>query len=211
MRRETALIILVIAVVLMPMWYLALASGTEHHGIGLGTGGPAIGVNTTKSGINPTGTFIPRPTEVSPNQAGVISWVALFVLVAFLVSFRKFVDRIGESPDRVIADGGGESAGTDRFPSYMTRGTRRIIEYWPAEASKSGLYVIAVLSWTTVLFAGLLILEGIGKARTQFIGIYAFMLFVSLAMMATCYYAYFIPAVTVAEERHLQDDHTEET
>ncbi len=35
MRREHAVILLLIAVVLLPMWYVALTSGTEGGGIAI--------------------------------------------------------------------------------------------------------------------------------------------------------------------------------
>ncbi|MFB6166256.1 MAG: hypothetical protein ABEJ31_13940 [Haloarculaceae archaeon] len=200
MRRETVVIVLLIAAVLGPMWYVALTSGTEGGGIGLGTGAEPVAVNQSAA-INPTGKFMPAPTEVGPNQAGVISWVALLVTVAVMVGATRFLHRLGHGTESVVADGGG----TIRVPPYLQTPERWIVDYWPAPANRTGLIAVAALSWTTVIFAALVAAEGLGAARNQFIGVYAGMAFLSMAATLLVYAVFFVPSINVAERR----DHSE--
>ncbi|CQR49456.1 MULTISPECIES: hypothetical protein [Haloferax] len=197
MRRETAVILLLIAVVLLPMWYVALTSGTEGGGIGVGTGAEPVAVNTS-SDLQPASGYLPGPVEVGVNQAGVVAWVALLGMVGVMVGTKRFLDRISHLDDSVVADGG---RATVSVPPYMETESRRILDYVPAVSSRTGLLVVALLSWVDVSFAALLTLEGLGPARTQFLGTYAGMLFLSLALTVLAYTAYFVPSITVAETR----------
>ncbi|AQL42833.1 hypothetical protein BV210_08960 [Halorientalis sp. IM1011] len=218
MRRETVLIVVLIASVLLPMWYVALTSGTEGGGIGLGKGEEPVPVNQSAD-IDPTGKFLPTPVEVGPNQSGVVTWVALLVTVAGMAGAARFVDRLGHTRESVATsdaetDGGlasGASEATDRgseaerpvvkVPPYLQTDTRWIVDYWPAPANRTGLVALAGLSWSTIVFAALLGLEGLGQARNQFIGVYAGMLFLSLAATVLVYMVFFTPSITVAERR----------
>lgn len=197
MRRETAVILLLIAVVLLPMWYVAMTSGTEGGGIGVGTGADPVAVNTS-GGLQPTGGYLPGPTEVGVNQAGVVAWTALLGMVGVMVGTKRFLDRISHLDDSVATDGGST---TISVPPYMQTAHRRILDYRPAVSSRSGLLVVALLSWVDISFAGLLVDEGLGPARTQFLGTYAGMLFLALALTVLAYTAYFVPNITVVESR----------
>ncbi|WP_248895804.1 hypothetical protein [Haloplanus halobius] len=205
MRRETVIIVLLIASVLLPMWYVALTSGTPGSSVGLGVGEDPVAVNPDAD-IDPTGKFLPTPVEVGPNQSGVITWVALLGAVAGIVSVTRFVDRIGHARQSVVeseteTDGGKPVV---KVPPYLQTDTRWIVDYWPAPADRTGLLALAGLSWCTVVFAGLLASEGLGEARNQFIGTYAGMLFLSLAATVLVYAVFFVPSITVAERRDHQ-------
>jgi len=211
MRRETVLIVLLIASVLLPMWYVALTSGTEGGGIGLGKGEDPVPVNQSAD-IDPTGKFLPTPVEVGPNQSGVVTWVALLVTVAGMAGAARFVDRMGHTRESVAAsdaetDGTSSERRSDggrpvvKVPPYLQTDTRWIVDYWPAPADRTGLIALAGLSWSTLVFAALLGLEGLGQARNQFIGVYAGMLFLSLAATVLVYMVFFTPSITVAERR----------
>ncbi|SEN62669.1 hypothetical protein SAMN05216388_100456 [Halorientalis persicus] len=219
MRRETVLIVLLIASVLLPMWYVALTSGTEGSGIGLGKGEDPVPVNQSAD-INPTGKFLPTPVEVGPNQSGVVTWVALLVTVAGMAGAARFMDRLGHTRESVAGsdvetDGGHASDASGpssdsrsdggkpvvTVPPYLQTDTRWIVDYWPAPADRTGLIALAGLSWSTLVFAALLGLEGLGQARNQFIGVYAGMLFLSLAATVLVYAVFFTPSITVAERR----------
>lgn len=197
MRRETAVIIFLIAVVLLPMWYVALTSGTEGGGIGVGTGADPVAVNTSAD-VQPTGGYLSGPTEVGVNQAGVVAWVALLGMVGAMVGTKRFLDRMSHQEASVVTDGGST---TIFVPPYLRTESRRILDYVPAVSSRGGLLVVALLSWVDVAFAGLLVDEALGLARTQFLGTYAGMLFLALALTVLAYTAYFVPSITVAETR----------
>ncbi|MFB6073894.1 MAG: hypothetical protein ABEJ89_02650 [Haloarculaceae archaeon] len=196
MRRETVAIVLLVAVVLLPMWYVAMTSGTESGGPSLGTGADPVAVNTSAR-LDPTGKYLPSPTEVGVNEAGVLTWVALLGMVAVMVGAKRFVDRIGGVRDAIRPT----DDGVVTVPPYLEAADRRIIEYVPATNDWGGLVIVGVLSWAAVSFAGLLVFEGFTRARTQFLGTYAGMLFVTLALLVMAYVAYFVPSVTVAESR----------
>ena len=79
------------------------------------------------------------------------------------------------------------------------RGIAEFIE--PTEAIE-GLVVMAGLTILSVVFAALFLGEYLTLARTQYFGLYAAAMFVSLAALTVAYYAWFIPHVAVAEERY---------
>lgn len=197
MRRETAVIVLLIAAVLLPMWYVALTSGVEGGGVGIGTGADPVAVNASAE-LRPTGGFLPGPTEVGVNQAGVVAWVALFAMVGAMVGAMRFHDRMSRLGESAVADGG---RATVLVPPYLRTESRRVLDYVPAPASQGGLLVVALLSWVDVALAGLLAEEALGLARTQFIGTYAGTLFLALALTVLAYAAYFVPDITVVESR----------
>ena len=202
MRRETVIIVLLIASVLLPMWYVALTSGTPGSGIGLGVGADSVAVDPAAD-IDPTGKFVPTPVEVGPNQSGVITWVALLGTVAFMVGATRFLDRLSHVRDSVAESEMESDGGTPvvTVPPYLQTDTRWIVDYWPAPANRTGLLALAGLSWSTVVFAALVGLETVGQARNQFIGFYVGMLFLSLAATVLVYAAFFVPSITVAERR----------
>lgn len=220
---EAYAILAIIGVVLLPMWAIALASGEPAH---------AVSLAENVEPIVPTETFLPSPREINENVAGVITWVALFVLVAMIVYTRRFVTRIGEDAGSVtaddgdaesaVADGSGPSTersassdgeprglpdgGTVDVPSYLTAGHRRITEYFPATMEMPGMIAVGLFSWTAVTFAALLVWEGIHLARTQFLGVYAGMMFLSMGALVAVYASWFLPNVTVAEPREVGVD-----
>jgi len=188
MKRETAIIILLIGVVLLPMWYVAYQSGNGHEHVKL---------NQKVSNISATGAFINMPSEVKPNTAGIVSWIAVFGLVGILMSYMKVIERIQTSTGSIVSGG---RVGVP-VPSFFNTEHRWLVDYRPAIDNNRGLILMTLFTITTIIFAALIVQEGLGLARTQFIGIYAMMLFLSLAEVVMVYYAYFIPHTQVAEER----------
>ncbi len=187
-ERETIIILLLIALVLAPVWYFSLASGEEKSPVVLKSG---------KGGIAPNETFLPTPVEVSEFAAGVVTWAALFVLVGMLYYTNQFVRVIGRSSGSIATDGGVNL----NLPSYLTSDGRQIADYWPAEYSTPGIVGMALTAWSTVVFAALFGLETFGYARTQFLGIYAGMMFLSIGAMTAIYTTWFIPDMVVVEDR----------
>lgn len=185
-EREAILIVVLIGLVLAPMWYFALASGEPTAGVQLQSDDDAIA---------PTETFLPTPTEVNTNVSGVVTWLALFVLVAMIVYTRRFTERVGHAPDSIRPDGG------SALPSWLTAGDRQVLAYWPAKAPSAGLITLALLTWSVVAFAALLAWEGLNYARTQFLGVYMGMMLLSMGVWVAVYTTWFIPSITVAERR----------
>ncbi len=207
MRRETAVIILLLLAALLPMWYVAAQSGEQIS---------AVKLNTSKGSINPTERFISGPNEIGPNIAGIISWVAMFCLVGMLWYAQGFIPRIAKSGSRrqmdssspsdsvPVADGGANESSDGSgppLPGFVLNPHRKLAEYHPANNGMTGLWLVAGLSLTTISFAYLLGAEGFGKARTQFIGVYAGLMFLSLAGLVMVYAAWFMPTTKVAEMR----------
>ncbi|KZN24329.1 hypothetical protein A4G99_07930 [Haladaptatus sp. R4] len=187
-ERETIIILLLIALVLAPVWYFSLAAGEEKS--------PVV-LSSNKGSIAPNETFLPTPVEVGEFAAGVVSWAALFVLVGMLYYTNRFIRVIGRSSGSIATDGGINL----NLPSYLTSDGRWIADFWPAEYSTPGIIGIALTAWSTVVFAALFGLETFGYARTQFLGIYAGMMFLSIGAMTAIYTTWFIPDMVVVEDR----------
>ncbi|WP_423745770.1 hypothetical protein V5735_07400 (plasmid) [Haladaptatus sp. SPP-AMP-3] len=187
-ERETVVILFLIAIVLFPMWFFALSSGGAKA---------AVVLSNDKGVIAPNETFLPTPVEVNEFIAGVITWVALFVLVGMIFYTHQFVRTIGRSSESAIADGGV----ANRLPSYLTTENRWVADYWPAQYSNPGMVGLALMAWSVVVFALLFGTEALGYARTQFLGIYGGMLFLSLGVLVAIYATWFMPNVLVVEER----------
>jgi len=185
-ERETILIVVLIGLVLAPMWYFALASGEATAGVQLQT--------DDDNPIAPTETFLPTPNEVNTNVSGVVTWLALFVLVAMIVYTRRFTERVGHATDVLRLDGA-------VLPSWLTSEHRSVLAYWPARTPSAGLVVLGLLTWTIVAFAALLALEGLNYARTQFLGIYMGMMLLTMGIWVAVYTTWFMPSITVAERR----------
>ncbi|MFB6196493.1 MAG: hypothetical protein ABEI80_10005 [Haloplanus sp.] len=186
-EREAVLIVVLIALVLTPMWYFALASGEPTAGVTL---------KSETGSIAPTETFLPTPKEVNSNVSGVVTWLALFALVAMIVYTRRFTERVGHAPDSIRPDGGSAI-----LPSWLTAGDRRVLSYWPARMPRAGLLTLALLTWAVVVFAALLAWEGLHYARTQFLGVYMGMMCLSMGIWVAVYTTWFVPSITVAERR----------
>ncbi|MCO8244292.1 hypothetical protein NKF25_09515 [Haladaptatus sp. AB643] len=173
---------------LAPVWYFSLAAGEEKS--------PVV-LSSNKGSIAPNETFLPTPVEVGEFAAGVVSWAALFVLVGMLYYTNQFIRVIGRSSGSIATDGGINL----NLPSYLTSDGRWIADFWPAEYSTPGIIGIALTAWSTVVFAALFGLETFGYARTQFLGIYAGMMFLSIGAMTAIYTTWFIPDMVVVEDR----------
>ena len=102
LEREALVILLLIGVVLAPMWYFALVSGEAAQ---------TVVLDSSQGQIAPNETFLPTPKEVNENVAGVITWVALFGVVAMMYYTHRFIHRMGRTAESALsekptADGG---------------------------------------------------------------------------------------------------------
>ncbi|MFB6071066.1 MAG: hypothetical protein ABEJ76_08580 [Halanaeroarchaeum sp.] len=187
MRTRTVAILLIVAAALLPTWFAAMQGG-EHAA--------AVGIDTSKTDIRPLQAPIDTPNAFTPAQVGVIIWIALGTLVGILIAVHRFMDHLvrpNADPERV-PDGGS--------PSWFRTEDRWIAEYLGAAETDEGLYVILALTVATVVLSALVVVEFLTLARTQYFGFYVGGIFFSLAGMAAAYYAWFLPHVTVAEERY---------
>lgn len=184
MRRETAIVVGVIVVVLIPMWFVALHGEPPAE---------EIEIDPTVSDIRPLADIIDTPEKLSPSQVGVIVWIALFGLVAVLTGAHRFMNEAVRPPD----DGG---VGSPSLP-FLESTDRWIVEYHEASMGRDGIFVMGALTVLAIVFAGLFTGEYLTLARTQYFGVYAAGLFLSLAALTVAYYAWFMPHIEVAEER----------
>jgi hypothetical protein len=199
MRRGTVLVILVVAAVLLPMWFVASQGEPPSE---------EIEIDQSVNEIRPLDGFVDTPNKLSPSQVGVIVWVALLVLLGVLAGFHRFMNRAARP-----AGGGGavttrngreaEAApdGGTVSQSWLVTEDRWIVEYVPSSDAIEGLIAMGLLSVLTVVFAALFTGEYFTLARTQYFGIYAFGMFMSLTGLTVSYYAWFMPHVEVAERR----------
>ncbi|MFB6179815.1 MAG: hypothetical protein ABEI77_08835 [Halorientalis sp.] len=210
---ETAVILVLIAIVLVPTWAFALASASPSHEVVL---------NGSSTAIAPTETFLPTPAQVDEYVAGVIVWVALLVLVAMIFYTHQFIRTVGraagasetaptttgQSAQPSSPDGGttAESTSPGPLPSYLRTPYRRVLEYWPARYSTPGMVSLTLFAWASVTFAALFGLEAMTWSRRQYLGIYAGMLFLSLGVLVAIYATWFVPDVVVAESVHPDQD-----
>jgi hypothetical protein len=186
MRRKSVILALVVCSVLLPMWFVAL------HGEP-----PAaeIGIDHSVTEMRPLAGPVDAPTKLSPSQVGVIVWIALFALLAALTAAHRFMNRAVRpvDPDAPII-------GSPSLPWIETE-DRWIVEYWPASEDEEGIIAMGSLLLFAIAFAALFTGEYFTLARTQYFGVYAAGLFLSLAGMTVAYYAWFLPHVHVAERR----------
>lgn len=189
MRRETAIILLLIAAVLLPMWGVAIATG--------GNSFEQIAVQPGNSTVVPTGSFITTPTEVSVYTAGILSWLGIFAILGFVGWQAKFINRMGRTGEPLS----GEASNLPDVPSFIESEYREIVAYWPARADLKGVWLVGLFAFLSVVFAALLGAEAFSQSRLQFLGLYTALLCFSLAELVTCYSTYFIPSIEVAEER----------
>lgn len=193
MRRETIVILLVIAVVLIPMWYVGLHGESPSE---------EIAIDHSVSEIRPLEGFLDTPNKLSPSQVGVIVWMALFVMLGVLVAAHRFMNRVvrpsggtAAAEPAVAEDGGQQTA------PWLETADRWVVEYSPASEDLEGIVVMGGLTVLTIAFAALFTGEYLTLARTQYFGVYAAGMFLSLAMLTVAYYAWFMPHVKVAEKR----------
>ncbi|MEF8781065.1 MAG: hypothetical protein V5A46_10340 [Haloferacaceae archaeon] len=186
MRRESAVVLLLIVVAIVPMWLVALYSG-EPAG--------ALEINYELVEIRPLEGFVDVPSALTPSQIGVVTWMSLLVLMGLLAGLHRFMEG-AVRPTEASSDGGRVAV-----PDWFVTETRWIVEYEPGTESTEGLVVVGALSILAITCATLFAAEFAMLVRTQYIGLYATGMFVSLAAMTAAYYAWFMPHVEVAEHR----------
>jgi len=197
MRRGSIIILLVVGAVLLPTWYVGIQGA---HG------GEEIQLDQSVSEIRPLDGFLDTPNELSPSQVGVIVWIALFILLGVLAFFHRFMNRAARpshetgaseqaDPEEAATDGGRSTF------SWLETDDRWIVEYAPSSDAVEGLAAMGSLTGLTIVFAALFTGEYFTLARTQYFGIYAFGMFMSLTGLTVSYYAWFMPHVEVAERR----------
>ena len=199
MRRGTALVIVVVAAVLLPMWFVASQGEPPSE---------EIAIDQSVNEIRPLDGFVDTPNKLSPSQVGVIVWVALLVLLGVLAFFHRFMNRAarpraGNSGVSSHSERGTEAAtdgGVGTLPWLVTE-NRWIVEYAPSSDAVEGLLAMGLLSVLTIVFAALFTGEYFTLARTQYFGVYAFGMFMSLTGLTVSYYAWFMPHIEVAERR----------
>ncbi|MFB6139810.1 MAG: hypothetical protein ABEJ26_05190 [Halosimplex sp.] len=205
MNRNGYVILLLLAATLLPMWYVGIHGEAPSE---------EIAIDQSVSEIRPLAGFLDAPNKLSPSQVGVIVWVALFALVGVLAAAHRFMNRavrpdepsaagVGDPDGTAVTDGGatGEaSGGRVGFP-WLTTDDRWVVEYHEASDAIEGLVVMGGLTVLAIVFAALFTGEYLTLARTQYFGVYAAGMFLSLAGSTVAYYAWFMPHVEVAERR----------
>ena len=189
MDPRTIVIVLLLLAVLLPTWYVALHGEPPSE---------EIEIDQSVNEIRPLDGFVDAPNKLSPSQVGVIVWVALFALVGVLAAFHRFMNRAAR-PDRdaTVTDGGRADVGLP----WIETDRRWVVEYAPASDAIEGLIAMGGLTVLTITFAALFTGEYLTLARTQYFGLYAFGMFMSLTGLTVSYYAWFMPHLEVAERR----------
>jgi hypothetical protein len=182
MRTRTIAILAIVLVVLAPTWFAA-AQSPGHHAA-------EVGIDTAQTDMRPLQAIVETPQAFTPAQVGIVIFLALGVLMAVLTVFHQAMHGFG----------GAESAG-DSSP-WLQTDHRWIAGYTAPSESADGLYVLLALVAASVAFSGLAVVEFLTLARTQYVGLYAGGIFLTLAGAVTAYAAWFLPEVTVAEERY---------
>ena len=189
MRTKTLVILVLIATVLLPMWYVAIQGEPPAE---------EIAIDQSVSEMQPLAGILDVPNKLSPSQVGVIVWVALFALVAVLVVVHRFMNRAVRPPDDVSA---AADPGRKVHLPWLTGEDRWVVEYHAASEALEGLAAMGGLTVLAIVFAALFTGEYLTLARTQFFGLYATGMFLSLALLTVAYYAWFLPHLEVAEHR----------
>ncbi|MFB6196251.1 MAG: hypothetical protein ABEI80_08760 [Haloplanus sp.] len=196
MRRNTLLIAALIVTVLLPMWYVALHGEPPSE---------EVAIDESVTQYRPLQGFVDTPNKLSPSQVGVIVWVALFGLVGALTAVHRFMNDAVRPPDDA---GGAPDSGTGTAPDggtvslpWLDTERRWIVEYHDATDAIEGLVAMGGLTVLAIVFAALFTGEYLTLARTQYFGLYAAGMFLSLALSTVAYYAWFMPHIEVAEQR----------
>jgi hypothetical protein len=189
MDNRSIIIVGIVLAVLLPMWYIGLQGEPPSE---------EVEIDHSVSEIRPLDGFVDTPNKLSPSQVGVIVWVALFGLVGVLAFFHRFMNRAAR-PDAKTEDAATDGSGI-RSPWIETEG-RWVVAYHPSSDAAEGLIAMGGLTVLTIAFAALFVGEYLTLARTQYFGIYAFGMFMSLTGLTVSYYAWFMPHVEVAERR----------
>jgi hypothetical protein len=188
-RRETVVVVLLLVTVLLPMWFVALHGEPPSE---------EIEIDQSVTEMRPLQELFDTPEKLAPSQVGVIVWVALFGLVGVLAAVHRFMDsavRPDEDTKAIIPDGG--SVGLPWFHTEY----RWVVTYHDATDAVQGIVAMGGLTTLAIVFATLFTGEYLTLARTQYFGVYATGMFVSLALLTVAYYAWFLPHVEVAERR----------
>ena len=189
MRRETAVVVLLVVAVLLPMWFVALHGEPPSE---------EVEIDQSVTEMRPLQELVDTPNKLAPSQVGVIVWVALFGLLAVLAAVHRFMDsavRPDDPSDAAVADGGRVG-----LPWFRTD-DRWVVRYHDASDAAEGILAMGGLTILAIVFAALFTGEYLTLARTQYFGVYATGMFVSLALLTVAYYAWFLPHVEVAERR----------
>ncbi|NHN49179.1 hypothetical protein G9464_16490 [Halostella sp. JP-L12] len=189
MKRGAVVVVLLVVAVLLPMWWVALHGEPPSE---------EIEIDKSVSEMRPLQDIVDTPEKLAPSQVGVIVWVALFGLVAALTAVHRFMDsavRPDDADDAAVADGGQVG-----LPWFRTD-ERWVVEYHDASDAMEGVLAMGGLTIVAIVFAALFTGEYLTLARTQYFGVYAAGMFVSLALLTVAYYAWFLPHVEVAERR----------
>ncbi|MFA9516171.1 hypothetical protein ACERIT_02965 [Halopenitus sp. H-Gu1] len=189
MDRRTILIVGILLAVLLPMWFVAVHGEPPSE---------EIQIDQSVSEIRPLDGIVDTPNKLSPSQVGVIVWVALFGLVGVTAFFHRFMDRAARpdvDSDATVTDGS-----TLSLP-WIEAENRWVVNYHSPSDAVEGLIAMGGLTALTITFAALFTGEYLTLARTQYFGIYAFGMFMSLAGLTVSYYAWFMPHIEVAERR----------
>lgn len=190
MRRGTVIIVLLLLTVLLPMWYVALHGEPPSE---------EIEIDQSVNEIRPLDGFVDTPHKLSPSQVGVIVWIALFGLVGVLAGAHRFMNaavRPDGSTATTVSDGGRPV----QFPWFRAE-DRWVVKYHDASEEIEGIVVMGALTVLTVVFAALFTGEYLRYARTQYFGVYAAGMFLSLTGLTVAYYAWFMPHIEVIERR----------
>nr|WP_193570302.1 hypothetical protein [Halorussus sp. JP-T4] len=192
------------------MWYVALQGEATSE---------EIAIDPSVSEIRPLDGPVDTPNKLSPSQVGVIVWVALFALYGALAGAHRFMNSAVRPEDAdaevVVSDGGhadrsdaeGSADTADRQSDggvglpWLSTDERWLVEYHDATGSNEGIVVMGALTVLAIVFSALFTGEYLTLARTQYFGLYAAGLFLSLAALTVAYYAWFMPHVEVAEKR----------
>jgi hypothetical protein len=189
MARKKLVVIGILLLVLVPMWFVAMQGEPPSE---------EVEIDRSVSEIRPLEGFLDTPNKLSPSQVGVIVWVALFALVGVLAFFHRFMNwaaRPGAEESPSVTDGGATRS------SWIETENRWLVAYHPASDAMEGLIAMGGLTVLSITFAALFTSEYLTLARTQYFGIYAFGMFMSLTGLTVSYYAWFMPHVEVAERR----------
>ena len=187
MRLRTVGVLLVIASILIPMWFVALHGEAPSE---------EIAIDQTVTDMRPLQEVVDTPNKLSPSQVGVIVWIALLALFGVIAFAHRFMVRAVRPNSR-------EQAATDGGTApWLETNARWIAEYIQPTEATEGLLVMGGFTVLSAVFAALFLGEYLTLARTQYFGLYATAMFVSLAALTVAYYAWFIPHIEVAEERY---------
>lgn len=189
MRRETAVILVLVALVVVPLWGLSIAAGNTNQ--------PVAVHEPANSSLNPTGRIVNTPTETSVYSSGILSFLGVFAIIGVVGWQTHVLDRLGRvgSPITDVAEM------LPGLPAFVETEYRRVTAYWPAPATNTGLVLVAVLSLVASMFAILFAVEVLGPSRLQFLGLYGGLTSLSLALLVTVYLTYFVPSIEVEEDR----------